>query len=73
MFKSLSNLFKAVTVETDKINDKLDIKIEKEEKKLVEIRKNFEENERKSAAEGGFATIEEWREHMDEVRKNLWK
>ena len=70
MFKSLSNFFRAVSAETDKINDKLDIIIEREEKKIAEIRKNFEENERKSAVEGGFETVEEWREYMDEIGRD---
>lgn len=73
MFKSLTNFFRAVSVEANKISDQLDVKIEKEEKKLVEIRKDFEEHERKSAVEGGFDTVEKWREHMEEIRKNLLK
>lgn len=73
MLKTLSNFFRAVTVETDKASAKLDVIIEKEEIKLAEIRKDFEEYERKSATEEGFDTVEEWREYMDEIGRDLLK
>ena len=73
MSKGFTKIFRKVSVELDKVNDKLDIIIEKQEKKTEEARKRHEEYEEKSAKEAGFSTVEEWRQDMDKILDDIMK
>ena len=70
-FKLVSKGSQEVSIAMGKLDKVLDIKIEEGEKRLEEARKKHEEYEKKSAKEQGFETVEEWRQYMDEIKKEL--
>ena len=70
-FKLVSKGSQEVRIAMEKLDKVLDIKIEEGEKRLEEARKKHEEYEKKSAKEQGFETVEEWRQYMDEIKKEL--
>lgn len=85
MLKAIAILFKSVkegsrlvskgsqevSIAMEKLDKVSDIKIEEGERKLQEARKKHEEYERNAAKEGGFETVEEWRQYMDKIIKEL--
>ena len=85
MLKAITVLFKSfkegsrlvskgsqeVSITMEKFDKVLDTKIEERERKLQEARKKHEEYERNAAKEEGFKTVEEWRQHMDKITKEL--
>lgn len=71
--KLVSKGFQEVSIAMDKLDKVLDVKLEEAEKKEEEARKRHEEFERNAAKEGGFETVEDWRQCMDDETEEFFK